>query len=96
MTLRTPKFVREPPMLAPSTKNFNYRKRVMTNYMKLIEVWKTVENGFTLVYNTTTNIITTESKLTKKVDDIAMNAIMGAVHESIWIVFSNAKNAKEM
>ena len=68
----------------------------MTNYMKLIEVWEAVENGFTPTYNKDTKIITTESKLAKKVDDLAMNAIMDVVHESIWIVFSNAKNAKEM
>ena len=50
---------REPPMLTHATKNFSYWKRVMTNYMKLIEVWEAVENGFTPVYNSTTNIITT-------------------------------------
>ena len=74
MALRTPKFVREPPMLTPSTKNFSYWKMVMTNYMKLIEVWEAVENGFTPTYNKDTKIITTESKLAKKVDDLAMNA----------------------
>jgi len=53
MAQRTPKFVREPPMLTHATKNFSYWKRVITNYIKLIEVWEAVENTFTPVYNST-------------------------------------------
>ena len=68
----------------------------MKNFLNLIGVWEAIENGFTPEYDKTTNIITTESKLTKRVNDTAMNVIMGFVHESIALVFCNATNAKEM
>ena len=68
----------------------------MINYFNLIDVWETIQKGYTPKMNTSTNKLSLDSKLEKMVDDYAINVILGSISESIALVFTNATNAKEM
>lgn len=59
MAQSTQKYVRGPPMLSHSIKNFSDWKMLMINYLNLINIWEAVEKPLTPEYNETTNILTT-------------------------------------
>jgi hypothetical protein len=40
--------VKEPSIFGSGCKGFVYWKKCMTNYLKIIDLWDIVENGFTI------------------------------------------------
>jgi gag-polypeptide of LTR copia-type len=67
----------------------------MTNYLKIIDLWDIVENGFTINKNVNDKIdIVCLMKV--KQNDQAVNVILASVHESIAPTFGEAINAHDM
>ena len=91
-----PKYVKEPPTFGSNCENFSYWKKCMMNYLKLIEVWSSVEKGFKPTFGTNGVTLTTESKLEQTTNDNAINAILNSVSENIAMIFNNSLTAKEM
>ena len=78
-------------------------KKTMINYLNILEVWYVVEKGYTPTYtsvategSTDAKIETVDSKQTKKDNDLAINAIINLVSESIALIFGSSSTAKEM
>lgn len=59
----------------------------MINYVNVIEDWSIIEKDYTPVYNKTTNKLTIASKLKKRDNDYAVNAILSMVSESVALTF---------
>jgi gag-polypeptide of LTR copia-type len=68
----------------------------MVNYLNILEVWDIVEKGYIAKYNSTTNVLTTESLLDKMANDNAVNAILNSVSEGVALLFGNMTTAQEM
>jgi gag-polypeptide of LTR copia-type len=67
----------------------------MTNYLKIIDLWDIVENGFTITKDANDKIdIACFMKV--KQNDQAVNAILASVYESIAPTFGEAINAHDM
>jgi hypothetical protein len=67
----------------------------MTNYLKIIDLWDIVENGFTITKDANDKIdIVCLMKV--KQNDQAVNVILSSVHESIAPTFGKAINAHDM
>ena len=91
--------VKEPLIFGNSTKNFMHWKKTMINYLNILELWDVVNKGYTPIFTTTTTDIkieTPESKQTKKDNDLAINAIINLVSESVALIFGSSLTAKEM
>ena len=86
----------KPPVFGKETNNFAQWKLGMVNYLNILEVWDIVEKGFVPTYvegenKLPTNRLTTESKLEKRENDNAVNAIYYSVSESVRNVLSMSK-----
>ena len=68
----------------------------MINYLNILDVWDVVESGYSPKYNETTNKLTTESVMTKRDNDNAVNAILNSVSEPIALIFGDMTCAKDM
>lgn len=69
----------------------------MINYPSFLEVWDIVEKCYIPKYeDDATKKLTIDSKLERKENDSAVNAILTSVYESIIILFGNSTNAHEM
>jgi gag-polypeptide of LTR copia-type len=87
--------IKEPPIFWYGCKGFAYWKKCMTNYLKIIDLWDIVENGFTITKDANDKIdITCLMKV--KQNDQAVNVILVSVHESIAPTFVEAINAHDM
>jgi gag-polypeptide of LTR copia-type len=87
--------IKEPPIFGSDCKGFAYWKKCMTNYLKIIDLWDIVENGFTITKDANDKIdIACLMKV--KQNDQAVNAILASVHESIAPTFGEAINAHDM
>jgi len=71
-------------------------KKTMINYLNILELWDVVNKGYTPIFTTDTKIETPESKQTKKDNDLAINAIINLVSESVALIFGSSSTAKEM
>jgi hypothetical protein len=71
-------------------------KKTMINYLNILELWDVVNKGYTPIFTTDTKIETLESKQTKKENDLAINAIINLVSESVALIFGSSSTAKEM
>jgi len=71
-------------------------KKTMINYLNILELWDVVNKGYTPIFTTDTKIETLESKQTKKDNDLAINAIINLVSESVALIFGSSSTAKEM
>jgi gag-polypeptide of LTR copia-type len=87
--------IKEPPIFWYGCKGFAYWKKCMTNYLKIIDLWDIVENGFTITKDANDKIdIACLMKV--KQNDQAVNVILASVHESIAPTFGEAINAHDM
>jgi gag-polypeptide of LTR copia-type len=67
----------------------------MTNYLKIIDLWDIVENGFTITKDANDKIDIAYFMKVKQ-NDQAVNAILASVYESIAPTFGEAINAHDM
>jgi hypothetical protein len=87
--------IKESPIFGSGCKGFAYWKKCMTNYLKIIDLWDIVENGFTITKDANDKIDIAYLMKVKQ-NDQAVNAILVSVHESIAPTFGEAINAHDM
>jgi hypothetical protein len=90
------KFVKDPPVFGTSCKNFNHWKRCMENYLRLLELWEVVDQGYTPVFEADAKTLTADSKENRIKNDNAVNTILSTINETIALTLSNSYSAHEM
>jgi hypothetical protein len=73
--------------LVTLSKTLAIEKKIMINYLNILNVWDVVEKEYIPKYNPGTNILTTESLLVKKYNVVYV--ILNSISEGVALLLGN-------